>query len=270
MSNPVLNERVFANWAPPAADQQYFPPVSDGPVSDWAPPRQGAMTINGAISATAVLLALLLTSAVFGWFATGSPVVGADGVLQYSMPGAAWIGVLAGVGIALVLAFKPALARVLAPVYALAQGFFVGAISRMFEEFYDGIVVQAAGITVAVAAAMLVLYRSGVIKVTDRFRRIIITATLGVMAFYLVSFVISMFGGSVSFLSSPSLFGIGFSVFVAGLAAMNLALDFDFIERGAREGLPKHFEWFAAFGLLVTLVWLYLEVLRLLAKLRER
>jgi len=168
------------------------------------------------------------------------------------------------------LMFKPTLARVLGPVYALAQGFFVGSVSRMFETFYDGIVVQAAGATVAVFGVMLVLYRSQVIKVTDRFRRIVVMATLGVMALYLVSFVISLFGASVSFLSSPSGFGVLFSVFVAGLAAMNLALDFDFIERGVEMRLPKHFEWFAAFGLLVTVVWLYLELLRLLAKLRER
>ena len=122
----------------------------------------------------------------------------------------------------------------------------------------------------AVTAVMLGMYLTGIIRVTDRFRKIVISATLGLMLFYLVTWVVSLFGGNVSFLSSPSLMSIGFSVLVVGLAAMNLALDFDFIERGAQSGLPKHFEWFAAFGLLVTLVWLYLEILRLLAKMRDR
>ena len=118
---------------------------------------------------------------------------------------------------------------------------------------------------------MLVLYRTQIIKVTERFRQIIVTATLGLMLFYGVTFIISLISGSSpSFLSSPSLLGIGFSVLVAGLAAMNLALDFDFIDRGVEQGLDKDFEWYAAFGLLVTIVWLYLELLRLLSKLRER
>jgi uncharacterized YccA/Bax inhibitor family protein len=131
-------------------------------------------------------------------------------------------------------------------------------------------VVQAVGTTLAVFGVMLFLYRTRILRVTDKFRRIVIGATLGVMVFYLASFVFSMFGANVSFLSSSSGVGILFSLFVAGLAAFNLALDFDFIERGEAMGLPRRMEWFAALGLLVTLVWLYLEVLRLLAKLRER
>jgi uncharacterized YccA/Bax inhibitor family protein len=180
------------------------------------------------------------------------------------------VGVFVGLGLAFLMAFKPHLARFVAPIYALAQGVFVGSVSRMFEEFYDGIVIQAAGATIAVTAVMLGMYLTGIIRVTDRFRKIVISATLGLMVFYLISWVISLFGANVSFLSSSSPMSIGFSVIVVGLAAMNLALDFDFIERGSQAGLPKHFEWFAAFGLLVTLVWLYLELLRLLAKLRDR
>jgi uncharacterized YccA/Bax inhibitor family protein len=130
--------------------------------------------------------------------------------------------------------------------------------------------VQAVGTTLAVFGVMLFLYRTRVLRVTDKFRRIVIGATLGVAVLYLVSFVVSLFGANVSFLSSSSGFGILFSLFVAGLAAFNLALDFDFIEQGEKMALPRRMEWFAALGLLVTLVWLYLEVLRLLAKLRER
>lgn len=236
--------------------------MSDGPLS----PYQGAMTVDGTITATAVLFVLLLVSAVFGWNATGT---NADGELAF--PSIALVGV--GIGFACVIAlyFKPQWAKVLGPVFAIAEGFFVGAVSRAYEGQYNGIVLQAAGATIATFIVMLVLYRSRILKVTDRFRKIVIGATLGVMVLYMVSFVIRLFAGSdaVSFLREPSALGIAFSVFVCVLAALNLALDFDFIERGTQTGLPKHFEWFAAFGLLVTVVWLYLELLRLLAKLRD-
>ena len=130
---------------------------------------------------------------------------------------------------------------------------------------------QAAGATVAVFVAMLVLYRTGIIKVTPGFRKIIAAATMGILALYLVSFVMNLFtDGGIAFINSPSLFGIGFSIFVCGLAAMNLALDFDLIERGVATGMPKNYEWVAALGLVVTIVWLYLEILRLLSKLNRR
>lgn len=277
MSNPVLNERRLQaagnTWAPPEPSTDYFPPVDDGPVSSWRPE---VMTVSGVISATATLFVLLLASATVGWIATGGPqeVVRADGTigLSYSIPPLAWGGMIVGIALTFLLMFKPHLAKFVAPIYALAEGFFVGALSRMYETYYDGIVVQAAGATIAVFAVMLVLYRTQIIKVTDRFRRIVVSATIGIMVFYGVCLLIRMFAGAgaVSFLASPSLLGIGFSVLVAGLAAFNLALDFDFIERGAERGLSKDFEWYAAFGLLVTIIWLYLELLRLLAKLRER
>ena len=275
MANPVLNDRVLAQasttWAPPEPNTEYFPPVSDGPTSPFV---RETMTVNGVISATATLFVLLLASATFGWLSTGAPeeVQFTDGTVGYqnTIPMLAWGGLIVGIGLTFLLMFKPHLAKFIAPVYAIAEGFFVGAISRAYENIYDGLVVQAAGMTLAVFAVMLVLYRTGVIKVTERFRKIVVTATIGVMVFYGVSMLISLFGGSVSFLSSPSLLGIGFSVLVAGLAAFNLALDFDFIEKGSKQGLDKNFEWYAAFGLLVTIIWLYLELLRLLAKLRER
>jgi uncharacterized YccA/Bax inhibitor family protein len=275
MANPVLNDRALSQatttWAPPQTDTEYFPPVDDGPSSPFV---RETMTVNGVISATATLFVLLFASAAFGWFATGAPeeVITSDGTVGYqnSIPMLAWGGLIVGVGLTFLLMFRPHLAKFIAPIYALAQGYFLGAISRAYENIYDGLVVQAAGMTLAVFAVMLVLYRTGVIRVTERFRKIVVTATIGVMVFYGVSMLISLFGGSVSFLSSPSLLGIGFSVLVAGLAAFNLALDFDFIEKGSKQGLDKNFEWYAAFGLLVTIIWLYLELLRLLAKLRER
>jgi uncharacterized YccA/Bax inhibitor family protein len=201
-------------------------------------------------------------------------VVFTDGSVGYdnAIPALAWAGLIVGVGLTFLLMFKPHLAKFIAPIYAIAEGFFVGAISRAYENLFDGIVVQAAGMTLVVFAVMLVLYRTRIIKVTERFRRIVIMATIGIMVFYGACMLIRLFAGadSVSFLSSPSLLGIAFSVFVAGLAAFNLALDFDFIERGAKQGLDKSFEWYAAFGLLVTIVWLYLEMLRLFSKLRQR
>ena len=284
MANPVLNERALqkaaSSWAPPqrgtafgdpgyAVAKDSDTPVHDGPISPW----KGAMTVRGTASATATLFVLLLASAAFGWVRTGGPTFDPQtATYSYAIPTLAWVGIVVGLGCVIGLYFKPALAKFLGPVYAIAQGFFVGAISRMYETFYDGIVVQAAGATIAVFAVMLVLYRTGVIKVTDRFRKIVVSATLGIAVFYGACLLIRLFAGpgSISFLSSPSLLGIGFSVLVAGLAAFNLALDFDFIERGAEQRLDKNFEWYAAFGLLVTIVWLYLEMLRLLAKLRER
>jgi len=276
MSNPVLNERTFRNtpqkWAPPQPPADYVAPVDDGPTSDWPPSDRQAMTVNGVITATASLFVLLLLSASVGWFRTET-VVFEDGTSAVSgIPMLAWVGLFIGIGLTFFLMWKPHLAKFVAPVYAIAEGFFIGAISRAYETYYDGLVVQAAGMTLAVFAVMLVLYRTGVIRVTERFRKIVVTATIGVMVFYGITMLVRLFAGpgSVSFLSSPSLLGIAFSVFVAGLAAFNLALDFDFIERGVRQGLDKDYEWYAAFGLLITIIWLYLEMLRLLAKLRQR
>jgi len=288
MANPMLNDKVIeesrAGWAaptPPSPGGQTWPapvpgaptsrpPLSDGPVSPW----QGAMTVRGTVNAAFVLLALLVASAVAGWMSTtevrvADPVTGQE-VVTAEFPAIAMIGILVGFGCAIALRFKPQLAKILGPVYALGFGFAVGAISKGYETFQSGIVLQAAGATVAVFFVMLVLYRTRVLKVTDRFRRTIIMATLGIMVFYLVSLVIQLFGGSVPFLNDASPLGIGLSVFICIIAAMNLALDFDFIEKGTQAGLAKDFEWYAAFGLVVTIVWLYLELLRLLSKLQNR
>jgi uncharacterized YccA/Bax inhibitor family protein len=223
------------------------------------------MTVGGTASASMVLFALLLVSAAVGWIAVAEPE---PGVLSF--PPMAFIGAIVGFIAVMVTVFKPMTSHILGPVYAVGQGLFVGALSKMFDATYSGIVLQAVGTTLAVFGVMLFLYRTRILRVTDKFRRIVIGATIGVAVFYLASFVFSLFGANVSFLSSSSGVGILFSLFVAGLAAFNLALDFDFIERGESMGLPRRMEWFAALGLLVTLVWLYLEILRLLAKLRDR
>jgi uncharacterized YccA/Bax inhibitor family protein len=216
-----------------------------------------------------VLLVLLLISASFGWSAASGPVDN-EGVPTYQFPAIAMVGIVVGFIAVLIAMRKPNLARFLGPVYALSYGFAVGAISKGYETFYDGIVVQAVLGTASVFAVMLVLYRTRIIKVTDKFRRTVILATLGVMVMYVFSFVLSLFGTTLPFLDgSNMLLSIGFSLFVCALAAANLALDFDFIEKGTNAGLPKEYEWVAALGLVVTLVWLYLEILRLLSYLRN-
>jgi uncharacterized YccA/Bax inhibitor family protein len=273
VANPLLNDDAMkkasaAGWAAPAPAGQYgrstpiiVAPIDDGPVSAWS---SSTMTVSGTATATGVLFVLLLAAAAVGWMNTDTSSGG--------FPAIALGGVAIGFVCVIALMFRPMWARVLAPVYALAEGFFVGVISKAYNDYQNGIVVQAAGATIATFLVMLFLYRTNIIKVTNRFRRIVIGATMGVMLLYMVSFVISLVAGSssVSFLSSPSAFGILFSVFVCGLAAMNLALDFDFIERGSKAGMPKGMEWYAAFALLVTIVWLYLEILRLLSKLNRR
>ena len=272
MPNPVFNERTMqsapAMWAPPEPST-LVPPITDGPVSTWRPK---VMTVNGVITATASLMVLLLAAAAYGWVTTDPLTQNADGTYNYGLPMIAWVGVIVGFGLSLLLMFRPHLAKFVAPVYTIAEGVFVGALSKMYETMWQGIVVQAAGATLGVFFVMLFLYRTRIIKVTERLRAVVTAATLGVMVFYGVCMLVRLFAGSdsISFLSSPSLLGIGFSVLVAGIAAFNLLLDFDFVERGARQGLDKDFEWYAAFGLLVTIVWLYLELLRLLSKLNRR
>jgi uncharacterized YccA/Bax inhibitor family protein len=223
------------------------------------------MTANGAMSATLFLMVLLVGAATFGWSSVKTIRVGE----AVSFPSWAMIAFIVGFVSVLVATFKPTTARFLAPVYALAQGAVVGAISKVFNIQYPGIVLQAVGATIGVFVVMLTLYRTGILRVTDKFRRIVIGATLGLAAFYLFSFIAGFFGANLIPTGSSTM-SIGFSVLVAGLAAMNLALDFDFIDKAEAAGAPKHMEWFAALGIMVTLVWLYLEILRLLAKMRDR
>jgi uncharacterized YccA/Bax inhibitor family protein len=281
MANPMLNDKSLekaSTWGPGSA-------ASADTMTQWPPPgmerpagldgESRGMTMRGTAWATSVLMALLLLSAAFGWVQTASPTTGFNAagqqVTNFTIPMLAWVGVGVGFVCLIGLWFRPRMAKFIAPVYALAQGFFVGAISKMYESFQGGIVVQAIGATLAVFLVMLFLYGFRIIKVTDKFRRTVIFATLGIMVFYGISFLISLFAGAqaVSFLSSSTPLSIGFSVIVAGIAAMNLALDFDFIERGEKMGLDRDFEWYGAFGLLVTIIWLYLELLRLLSKLRN-
>jgi uncharacterized YccA/Bax inhibitor family protein len=263
MPNPVLNDKAFreasgSGWAAPDSATQYIPGITDGPSSPMG--TTGRMTMSGTMTATGVLFALLIAGGFVGWnriTATGSTV---------------WIlaPILLAFGLSMLLRFKPKLSMVLAPLYAIIEGVAVGAISKQYSNFRGGIVMQAVGATFGVFAVMLALYSTRIIKVTDKMRRVVGAATLGLMLFYGLSFILSLFNVKVPLINSASPFGILFSVLAAGLAAWHLALDFDNIEKWTKAGSPKYMEWYAGFGLMVTVVWLYLELLRLLSKLNRR
>ena len=174
----------------------------------------------------------------------------------------------------MIICFKPTLAPYLSPAYGILEGFFLGAISAVlneaFSEKYPGLVMQAVGLTFGVALAMFLLYNFRVIKVTDKFRSVIIAATAGIAIFYLITWVLRMFSVNIPFMYDSSMLGIGLSLFIVAIAAMNLLLDFDMIEKGADMGAPKFMEWYGAFGLLVTMVWLYIEILKLLSRFAGR
>jgi len=247
-SNPAFSNEMFSGY-----DQVY------------GAGRSTAMTVQGTIGKTFALLAILSATAIWAWTAT------LDGQLQPVVLPAAGIG---GFILAMITIFKPSVSPWTAPVYAAFEGVFLGALSCMIEnglgKQYPGIAIQAVSMTAGTLFVMLFLYATRLIQVTDRLRAIIVTATGALCLVYLVAFVASFFGASIPFINTPSPIGIAFSVFVVGLAAFNLLLDFDFIEKGAHASAPKYMEWYGAFGLMITLVWLYLEILRLLRKLQDR
>ena len=224
-----------------------------------------SMTPQGTVNKTGILLGILVLTAVYTWnlfFQTGNPAA----VMPIATGGA-----IGGFILAMVTIFKKAWSPYTAPIYAALEGLFLGGISAIFEYQYPGIVIQATGLTLGTLASLLVLYKLGIIQPTENFRLMIVSATMGIAVLYLISMIMNMFGSSgIGFIHSNGLFGIGFSLFVVAIAALNLVLDFDFIEQGAELGAPKYMEWFGAFSLMVTLIWLYLEMLRLLAKLRSR
>jgi uncharacterized YccA/Bax inhibitor family protein len=216
-----------------------------------------AMTLQGTVNKTGLSLLILLAAAAFVWnSSTPQPFV--------------LVGLVGGLVVALVTVFKPTAAPVTTPLYAAFEGLLLGGLSLVFEARYPGIVINAVGLTLGTLAVLLLAYSSGLIRPSENFKLGVVAATGAVALLYFVSMVMGFFGKTIPFIHDSGPIGIGFSLFVVGLAAMNLVLDFDFIERGAAMGAPKYMEWFGAFGLLVTLVWLYIEILRLLAKLQDR
>jgi len=220
----------------------------------------GAMTLEGAVNKTGIALVILIAAAALQW----------NGVFGAAMPLVTLVGVIGGFVVALVTAFKRVWAPMTTPLYAALEGLALGGISLVFEARYPGIVMNAVGLTFGTLAALLLAYRAGLVRATEKFKLGVFAATGGIALLYLVSMVMGFFGASIPFIHGSGPIGIGFSLVVVVIAALNLVLDFDFIERGAAAGAPKYMEWYAAFGLLVTLVWLYLEMLRLLAKLQDR
>lgn len=241
MSNPVLNNM---------AEQTR--------ILDGEP-----MTINGAINKTFILFALLVISACYTW---GLAFNGFTDKAQMLTTG----GVIVGFILALVIIFTRKALNILTPLYAICEGLFIGGVSAVYAAEYAGIVTQAVACTFAALVSMLLLYRLDIIKCTDKLRSIIFTATLSVAVVYLIQIVANLFGRGIPQIFTSSPVGIGFSLVVVAIAALNLIMDFDFIERGSEGMLGKKYEWYGAFGLMVSLVWLYLEILRLLAKLNDR
>ena len=220
-----------------------------------------AMTIQGTVNKTGIALAILIATASYTWNL---------GVGDARVPAFTMVGLLGGLVLAMVTIFKKEWAGTTTPMYAALEGLALGGISATFEARYPGLVSQAVFLTFGTLAALLVAYRSGLIRPTENVKLGIAAATGGIALVYLVGFVMSLFGASIPLIHGSGTIGIAFSIVVVCVAALNLVLDFDFIEQGAERGAPKYMEWYAAFGLLVTLVWLYLEMLRLLAKAQER
>ena len=251
-ANPALNAKTF--------DQR----TTSGTALPRTAALSGAMTIQGTVNKTLLMLALLLLPAAWVWrqyFATGTP--------QTIMPWL-YVGLFGGLIVALVTIFKRQWSPVTAPLYSVLEGLALGGISAFFEAQFPGIVIQAVALTFGTLLCLLLVYKSRLIKVTARFRLGVVAATGGIAIIYVITIVLGFFGIHMPYIHDSGIIGIGFSLFVVTIAALNLVLDFDFIENGAASSAPKFMEWYAAFGLMVTLIWLYLEILRLLSKIGSR
>ena len=222
---------------------------------------EDAMTIQGTVNKTGLSLFILMVTAMWTW---------TRHVQGYPLGGLMLLGGLGGFVVAMVTIFKQNAAPYTTPVYGALEGLLLGGLSATYEARYPGIVMNAVALTFGTLFALLAAYKSRLIAVTDNMRLGVAAATGGLMLVYLIGFVMSFFGVRIPYIHESGPVGIAFSVFVVGLASFNLVMDFDFIERGADAGAPKHMEWYGAFGLVVTLVWLYLEMLRLLAKMQSR
>ena len=262
MSNHKALEMFGRSGNPSLSADTFSSSAADASFVTSAPPA--TMTLQGTVNKTAMLLALVVISASYTWamfFSSGNPAK----VIPWAVGGA-----IAGLVLALITMFKKQYSGITAPLYAIAEGLFLGAISAVFEAQYPGIVIQAVGGTFGTLAALLLCYQSGLIRATENFKLGIVAATGGIFFVYLISMIGGMFGFPIPFIHEAGPLGIGFSVVVVIIAALNLVLDFDFIETAANRGAPKYLEWYGAFALMVTLVWLYLEILRLLSKLNSR
>jgi uncharacterized YccA/Bax inhibitor family protein len=241
-ANPAMNEAVYQR-------------------AGYADTPTGVMTLQGSVLKTAILIVILLVAAAYTW----------SQALAGAAPAAyGWllVGSVGGLITAFVTIFFPKASPITAPIYAALEGLFLGAISAIFEAMYPGLVMQAIGLSIGVLAVMLFVYGTGIIRATEKFKIGVVAATGAICLVYVVDMIVSFFGTRLPFIHESGMVGIGFSLVVVVIAALNLILDFDFIERGVQVQAPKYMEWYGGFSLLVTLVWMYLEILRLLAKLR--
>ena len=241
-SNPTFRNAVFTRARPVAGE--------------------GVMTLGGTVAKTLVLFAVTIASTLYTWRQVAATDGGVLGTLLL-------VGALGGFVSAMVLIFNPRLAPWLAPLYAVLEGLALGGISAVYDARYNGLPAQAVSLTFAAAVGMLVLYRLGVIRATERFRAVLLTAALGLLLFYLADIVLGFFGTGMPLVNSATPAGIAFSVVACGVASLFFILDFDMVEEGVRSGAPKHLEWYGGFSILMTAVWLYLEIIRLLGKLRR-
>jgi uncharacterized YccA/Bax inhibitor family protein len=256
-SNPTLNDNIFSSASTLTGGQ--------------------VMTVQGMVNKTLILLGLLIAAAAWIWFKVIQPtdVMGLEVTSLARNNQAAVMPFIFGGGIvgfivAMVTVFKKEWAMVTAPLYAVCEGLVLGGISAFLEMQYPGIVMQAVALTFGTLLCMLLAYKFGLIRATEKFRTGVIVATGAIALVYIVSMVLGFFHVAVPFMQGNSIFSIGFSLVVVGIAVLNLVLDFDMVERGEEVGAPKYMEWYCAFSLMVTLVWLYMEILRLLSKLRSR
>ncbi len=257
-SNPALGESTFRN-----ASGQYGT-LNGSAVNGGTIDAAARMTLNGTINKTGILLVCCMATAAWTWYSFLT-----SGDLSVAGP-LVLLGAFGGLIVGLVTSFKKQWAPVTAPLYALLEGLVLGGLSAVFNLRYPGIAIEAVGLTFGTLFVMLFLYRTGIIKVTQKLRMGIVAATGGIFLFYMLELLLSFFHINFTTVNGASTIGILFSLFVVGIASLNLVLDFDFIEQGVTYGVPKYMEWYAAFGIMVTLVWLYLEILRLLSKLRSR
>ncbi|MCU0309450.1 MAG: Bax inhibitor-1/YccA family protein [Acidimicrobiales bacterium] len=288
MANPVLNPQRFEQEGASRSTWLGDPQTQAGGAGDdlggrfgapgaVSPPTGKTMTIGGTMTATGVLFALILITGAFGWMSVDQtteqvvdPATGQTQIVNTtSFPGWLLLALFAGLGLGLVTAFVPKIARFTAPLYALAYGAVIGAVSAVYNAQWDGIVVQAVAATLAVFGVMFFLYVTRIIKVTKKYVMVVVAATLGILVMYLGAWIASLFGADIAFWNEPSVLGIGISVVIVVVAAANLGIDFAFIEEASKSGAPKYMEWYGAFGITVTMVWLYLEILRLLSLLRQ-
>jgi len=252
-SNPALGENTFRNV-----------PGGYGTLNGGAIDAASRMTLDGTINKTGLLLLCAMATAAWTWYSfLQSQDLSVAGPMIF-------VGAFGGMIVGLITSFKKTWAPVTAPIYALLEGLVLGGLSAAINKAYPGIAIEAVGLTFGTLFVMLFLYRTGIIKVTQKLRIGIVAATGGIFLFYMLEWILSFFGINLTTVNGASMIGIGFSLLVVGIAALNLVLDFDFIEQGVTYGVPKYMEWYAAFGIMVTLVWLYLEILRLLAKMRSR